>query len=130
MVTSYKMSESEMDYRGSKSVLINTVKEQRVDGSYLGYIKSPKLRCTLMGNENYYQINVPSKQTLKFMLQSSASNINFSSYRKFSFSSSVSALLRSSATKQVNQLNEKLDPWFLTGFTDAEGSCASQRIIF
>ena len=35
-VTSHKMSENEMGYRGSKSVLVSsTVKEQRVDGSYL-----------------------------------------------------------------------------------------------
>ena len=34
MVISHKMTESEMGYRGSKSVLLNsTVKEQRVDGS-------------------------------------------------------------------------------------------------
>ncbi len=33
-VTSHKMSENEMDNRGSKSDLINkSVKEQRVDGS-------------------------------------------------------------------------------------------------
>jgi len=37
MVTSHKMSENEMGYRGSKSVFTipkNTVKEQRVDGSW------------------------------------------------------------------------------------------------
>ena len=34
-VTSHKMSENEMGYRGSKSVLLtSTVKEQRVDGSW------------------------------------------------------------------------------------------------
>lgn len=34
MVTSHKMKETEMGYRGSKSVfLMDTVKEQRVDGS-------------------------------------------------------------------------------------------------
>jgi len=34
MVTSQKMSENEIGYRGSKSVYIKvTVKEQRVDGS-------------------------------------------------------------------------------------------------
>ena len=35
-VTSYMMNESEMDYRGSKSgfVKADSVKEQRVDGSY------------------------------------------------------------------------------------------------
>ena len=37
MVISKKMSENEMGYRGSKSALVSsTVKEQRVDGSYLG----------------------------------------------------------------------------------------------
>ena len=38
-VISHKMIENEMDYRGSKSVVIEsnyTVKEQRVDGSYTG----------------------------------------------------------------------------------------------
>jgi hypothetical protein len=36
MVISQKMNENEMEYRGSKSGLINkSVKEQRVDGSYL-----------------------------------------------------------------------------------------------
>lgn len=55
MVTSQKMSENEMDNRGSKSVFIlyNTVKEQRVDGSYFGsnLILKPKLRCTLIETE-------------------------------------------------------------------------------
>jgi len=39
------MIENEMDYRGSKSVLIDsnyTVKEQRVDGSYTGELQ---LQC-------------------------------------------------------------------------------------
>ena len=39
MVTSQNMIEREMEYRGSKSVVINsnsTVKEQRADGSYIG----------------------------------------------------------------------------------------------
>jgi hypothetical protein len=40
MVTSHKMNENEMGYRGSKSEFLspqpfeNSVKEQRVDGSY------------------------------------------------------------------------------------------------
>ena len=43
MVTSHKMNESEMGYRGSKSEfrsLRNSVKEQRVDGSYCIKAKS------------------------------------------------------------------------------------------
>ena len=68
-VTSHKMNESEMGYRGSKSEfikqnpqpnIINSVKEQRVDGSYFGFY--PKLRCTLMGFERNYQVKIPSKQ--------------------------------------------------------------------
>ena len=34
-VISHKMIEREMGNRGSKSVVFNTVKEQRVDGSYI-----------------------------------------------------------------------------------------------
>ena len=62
MVTSHKMIENEMGYRGSKSEfnLIGSVKEQRVDGSYFGL--NPKLRYTLMGFERNYQIKVLSKQ--------------------------------------------------------------------
>ena len=64
MVTSHKMNESEMGYRGSKSVLLNSaVKEQRVDGSYFGFY--PKLRYTLMGFERNYQVKVLSKQLNK-----------------------------------------------------------------
>ena len=60
------MIENEMGYRGSKSETKNpqptkvSVKEQRVDGSYFGY--TPKLRCTLMDFERYYQVKIPSKQ--------------------------------------------------------------------
>jgi hypothetical protein len=67
MVTSYKMNESEMDYRGSKSVLLNSiVKEQRVDGSWRNYfLRNSLLRCTLMDFERNYQIKVLSKQLNK-----------------------------------------------------------------
>jgi len=54
-----------MGYRGSKSVGVDcysTVKEQRVDGSYIGR-KLPVLRCTLMGFERNYQVIILSKQT-------------------------------------------------------------------
>ena len=88
-VTSYKMSENKMGYRGSKSG-ISPVKEQRVDGSCFGY--NPKLRCTLKGCESSYQVKILSKQ-LKF---------------KKNFSTLV--------------LNSKLNPWFVTGFVDGEGS--------
>lgn len=77
MVTTLKMSENEMDNRGSKSAILNNivVKEQRVDGSWFINLEFMDLRCTLQGFErnrdklgfkmkntwNSY-INSPSKQ--------------------------------------------------------------------
>lgn len=103
-VTSYKISENEMGYRGSKSTVksenpkrvtgfINTVvKEQRVDGSYFRLKYYPKLRCTLMGCESNYPFKIPTKQLIN---------------RKFS--------TRVSSNIEIN-------PWFITGFSDAESS--------
>nr|AYE93323.1 LAGLIDADG homing endonuclease [Termitomyces sp.]AYE93324.1 LAGLIDADG homing endonuclease [Termitomyces sp.] len=102
MVTSHKMMETEMGYRGSKSEILRpqpkkiSVKEQRVDGSYFGAIY-PKLRCTLMGFERNYQIKIPSNQLNK----------------------------KSFSTKSVRMT--KINPWFLTGFVDGEG-CFSIKI--
>ena len=95
MVISHKMTESEMGYRGSKSVLLNsTVKEQRVDGSWSNYLLSSSLlRCTLMGFERNYQIKVLSKQ-----------------FNKKNFCTSAQVPIT------------KLDPWFVTGFCDGEAS--------
>jgi hypothetical protein len=64
MVISPEMNENEMGNRGSKSALMikMSVKEQRVDGSYLSIID--KLRCTLMDCESNYQISIPSKQNI------------------------------------------------------------------
>jgi hypothetical protein len=63
-VTSHKMKETEMGYRGSKSELKsnNSVKEQRVDGSWLIANTAKSLRCTLKGFERNYQVKVLSKQ--------------------------------------------------------------------
>jgi hypothetical protein len=62
-VTSCKMSENEMDNRGSKSVIFNNiaVKEQRVDGS--GCINLlMHSRCTLVNFERNSWARIPSKQ--------------------------------------------------------------------
>ena len=64
-VIRHKIDEKKMGNRGSKSVLKNTVKEQRVDGSYFGNF--PKLRCTLMGCESSYPVKIPSKQLNRFI---------------------------------------------------------------
>jgi len=110
MVTSQKMSENEMGYRGSKSELqvlaqrqqpnVFSVKEQRVDGSYFGVIS--KLRCTLMGLERGYPIKYHSKQ--------------INQIRSFATCSTVLYPLSTTSYTVSN-----LDPWFITGFSDAEG---------
>jgi hypothetical protein len=78
-------SMTEKNPAGQKSVI---VKEQRVDGSYRG-IRSPLLRCTLMGSERNYQTKTLSKRILK---------VTFSTN------------------------SQKISPWFVTGFSDAECS--------
>jgi hypothetical protein len=91
------MKETKMGNRGSKSKILQTQSPNRI------FVKeqrvdgscfglSPKLRCTLMGGASYYQINYPSKQF------------------KFYFS-----------TLQSDK-NVQLKPYWVTGFTDAEGT--------
>ena len=66
MVTSQKMLERKMGYRGSKSVekfeKKATVKEQRVDGSLSFKLQLSGIKCTLMGFERNYQIRILSNQ--------------------------------------------------------------------
>jgi hypothetical protein len=106
-VISHIMKETEMGYRGSKSKILSipipnriSVKEQRVDGSYCTYKKNLQLRCTLMDCKSSYQTSLPSKQL---------------SIRTFSTSNFKHPLLLSIGHK-------KLNPWFVTGFIDAEGT--------
>ena len=100
MVTSLKASEKNVGNRGSKSVLFNnnTVKEQRVNGSRCGLFL-PHLRCTLMGFERNYQVKIPSNQIIQKQFYSTEPNLN----------------------KSSSKLPSQLDPWFVSGFTDAEG---------
>ena len=88
------MNESEIGYRGSKSELKFSVKEQRVDGSYCIKAKSKQmqLRCTLMGFERNYQIRILSNKLNK---------LNFST---------------------ISDNPSQLNPYFVTGFSDAEAS--------
>jgi len=106
-VTSQNMIENEMDNRGSKSDIIKamSVKEQRVDGSYLKliYYCYLRLRCTLTGFERSYQIKIPSTQ------------LNIVKHiRDYS---------------NILPMNFVINPWFLTGFTDAEG-CFSIKVSY
>ena len=101
MVKSCGIQETVMGNRVSKSVGLNnlTVKEQRVYGSYMGN-NLPLLRCTLMGCESGFQIGILSKQ------------IN----RQVRFNSSC--VVQSSQTSLYKSIN----PWFITGFVEGEGS--------
>ena len=125
-VTSYKMIENEMGYRGSKSdtafLLENkivSVKEQRVDGSYLGSLYYPKLRCTLMGGESRYQFSIPSNQ---FLIQTNKQIKNFHTNSKL-FIHQDKAETKNLSLLELNKTSIKplLNPWFITGFIDAEG---------
>lgn len=112
------MGENPMDNRGYKSVLgkINTVKEQRVYGSYIGtLLNSPMLRCTLKGFERNYQVRIPSN--------------HLNSLRQYSMviSSPLGTLGSPRGSLQGRVANSQKDgylvkPYFVTGFTDAEGS--------
>ena len=104
MVTSQKIFERKMDNHGSKSRTIKVkpnifVKEQRVNGSYNGNFL-PLLRCTLTGFERNYQVKNHSNLIIQ---------------RRF----------YSNTYKHDNIINNKqiqlIQPWFITGFTDAEG---------
>jgi hypothetical protein len=126
MVTSHKMNENEMGYRGSKSEFLNlqpnkfSVKEQRVDGSYFTNHKLMKLRCTLTGFERNYQTKISSKQ---FVIQNKNFSTN-SQYKNLPFSNicDTSSILPVSALKGWTDANLiRLNPWFVTGFTDADG---------
>ena len=100
-VTSLKASENNIGNRGSKSVIHTKsesidVKEQRVDGSWC-VVNLTHLRCTLMDFGRNYQIKVPSNQIIQRRFYSIEPNIN-------------------------NTISKpSLEPWFITGFTDAEG---------
>ena len=100
------MNESEMGYRGSKSSLLYSkirlgnegVKEQRVDGSLCINSKRMHIRYTLMDFERSYQVKILSKQLINYY-----------------------------STKSVIN-NNKLNPFFVTGFTDAEGTFSSSIV--
>ena len=100
MVTSHKICENKMDNRESKSVICEniTVKEQRVDGSGQENFSSC-LRCTLTGFERNYEINILSKQIHNRFFSSISGN-------------------------QIDNIKfkSKMNPWFLTGFSDGEAS--------
>lgn len=136
MVISQEIIERLMEYRGYKSVRYKNlaVKEQRVNGSYNGLINNPMLRCTLKGFERNYQTGIPSKyiNTYKYFssrrLRHHVFTLNLGitpcarSYTFIegcaSYRFSMKTLLTQPAI--INSVdNFKINPWFITGFTDA-----------
>nr|pir hypothetical protein - jelly fungus (Trimorphomyces papilionaceus) [Trimorphomyces papilionaceus] len=92
VVTTHEIYESRMGYRVSKSDVQKSVKEQRVDGSCCNTNSSMQLRCTLTSHEN---------GNLTEILSNPGNN-----------------------NASINSVKPSLpvDPWAITGFTDAEGS--------
>lgn len=109
-VKTYKMSENKMGNRGSKSngaslfiillpywifILHSFVKEQRADSSYCALINYTEvwLRYALMELERVYQFKIHAKWFSKYY-----------------------------SNKPLKKVVDNSFQWFITGFTDAEGS--------
>lgn len=94
MVITQGIDERKMGNRGSKSVYTNksiNVNEQRLDGSWCSKMH---LRYSLMGFERNYQVKIPSKQITQSRFYTIVPTPSFS---------------------------QLIEPWFFSGFSDAEG---------
>lgn len=107
MVTSQKASEKNVGNRGSKSIILKNinVKEQRVYGSYCIL----RLRCILVNYQNSSQIKFLSNLIIKRNFSLIVNNFP-----------SVKEKVDHSITSSLSGYS--LNPWFISGFTDAEGS--------
>jgi len=135
MVINQKMTEKEMDNHGSKSEFIsfNSVKDQRINDSWcieqwlihlryiLNYLEINKLvknfskqlnkRCTTRADAKAWPLRGQPWLNYKIFLS------NFNQRRSYSNNSKNNQLFPSN-----------LHPWFITGFTHAEG-CFSVSIV-
>ena len=101
-----------MDNRGSKSMMFKTiiVKEQRVDGSWLlNRYAFNSLRCTLRRFDRITFSGSLSYQILNKRLYSTTAMLNTENYKN---------------VKSFVKEGFSLNPWFVTGFTDGDGSFA------
>jgi hypothetical protein len=101
MVTSLNASERNVGNSGSKSVIPLrgiAVKEQRVYGCICGMNLS-HIRCTLTGFERNYLVKNHSNLIIQRRLYSIECSLN----------------------DDINKLPQLNEPWFVSGFTDAEG---------
>jgi hypothetical protein len=121
MVISQEIDERKMGYRGSKSGPKKSVKEQRVDGSWYDVLLSFLLilflyfRYTLIGFERNSQIKIPSNQIQQKRLYSTKKTYHGNNI-------SVNNPIKVINLPETNKLTLLNIPWFVTGFTDAEGS--------
>ena len=120
-VTSQKASEKNVGDCGSKSVESSTVKEQRVDGSWR-VVSTPRLRYTLMGFERNY----PVKNHSNLIIQRRLYSHHSSKYEpaKAQPESKISGFTDGESFEALALPNTQTtlkEPWFITGFTDAEG---------
>ena len=109
--TSQEASEKNVGNHGSKSAILSkiAVKEQRVYGSWHDGNNLSCFRYILMGFGRNYQVKIPSFQL--YTRQYSTNNITRTK-------STVSAVDPSIVSCKLNLIN----PFFITGFTDGEGS--------
>ncbi len=107
-VTSQKASEKNVGNRGSKSAICESiaVKEQRVYGSWQGK-NLPCLRCILTGFERNYQVKNPSNLIIQ----------------RRPYSKGREAFEDNNPTVN-NKHTQLIEPWFISGFADAEGCFA------
>jgi hypothetical protein len=100
-----------MDNRGSKLNIQMFLKEQRVDGSYINLcIRDSMLRCTLKRFERISSSSFRLNQILNKQLHSTTVRNT----------DSKNLLEPKSSDKNTNIFS--LNPWFITGFTDGDGS--------
>ena len=118
-VISQKMIEKEMGNRGSKLkkvlFIVNiTSKEQRVDGSWqlLSRVYNPCLRFTLMG----YKSNSPKG----LFIEQRVSLINHQI--KFLSNQIDMCIKYNTIISPKPIISSSLNPWFLTGFSEADSS--------
>jgi len=99
MVTSHKMSENEMGDRGSKSEILNP-QPRKI------FVKEQRV------DGSYFGLNPKLRCTLTGFERNYPFKIPSNQFKNKSFSTIIQS---------------KINPWFLTGFTDAEG-CFSIKI--
>lgn len=94
------------------------VKEQRVDSSY--YIKhnTVYLRYTLIVFERNSLVRILSNQNINKRLYSTI-NTSQQKIKPFSIKKSIE---ENNSTSHIVVAKSSLNPWFITGFTDGDGS--------